>query len=1034
MHCPSCRALNRPERRYCHACAAPLSVAACTRCGFENHPGERFCGGCAAEVAAAAPRATEAERRQVTVLFCDMVGSTALSATLDAEDLRDLITRFQGTCASEVARFGGYVARYMGDGLLVYFGYPTALEDGAGRAVRAGLALVDAVARLDGDVQVRVGIATGRVVVGDLIGEGASAERAMVGETPNLAARLQALARPGTVVIAPATRRLVADAIEVEDLGEHVLKGFPEPVRAWRAVGVARARRSRVVTPLVGRAVELAVLRERWSAAVRGPGAVVAVVGDAGAGKTRLVDELAREVPEVVRFSCTSHQTTTALHPVADQLARAAGIELADAAELRAAKLRALVEGWSTEVDRDVEALSAVLGTGGSLDGLDPEGRRRAMLDATARYLRVRPRLVVFEDVQWADPTTLALLGSLVAAAPGGPGLLLLTWRSDFVPPWRGPSEVTRLALGQLGPLEARQLVRDVADGAIDPATVDAILARADGVPGFLVEVTRAVGWDGGLVPETLHDSLAAQLDRLGAVRALAQAAAVVGRDVPRELLARIAPSDRDLGADLDALVEAGVLVPPRDPSAPHAFRHALMRDVAYTSLLNRERRRLHDRIASALIDELPVAAEADPVATARHLTKAERAREASAWWARAARAAGRHASFAEAASHLGCAADLLASVADPGDAAACRTVAELRVELALSLRVVGRVDEAFAALDAAEAALGEHDEPEARSHLWFARGNLYFNSADVSACEAAHGRALELARRSGSALAEVRALGGLADAKLLGGRRVEGARAAAQCVEVALAHGFRPIAAANAGGAAFGFLLAMQLEEAARMAELAIEIGTAERLPRAVMVGCNALALARVELGELDAAERALELRDRTIPDDHATRLLVMVDHRVLRLRGEDAEARARAETALRDSGVREGWGVVMRALLVAELDGDARLAALDDVTESLARAAPHHVDWAVLSLIDGLMARAAWDALERVLARFSHLAEPRDRAPLITLWVDAGRAALGRARAPGDPTAEAEVARCAALAREQRAGSVVRALGGPR
>jgi class 3 adenylate cyclase len=504
--------------------------------------------------AAAAPvrssATAEAERRQLTVMFCDLVGSTPLSTRFDPEDLREIVGAYLRCVADTVGGFGGFVAKYMGDGVLIYFGYPEAHEDDAERAARAGLGVIDAVGRLatPEPLNVRIGVATGLVVVGDLIGTGASQERGIVGETPNLAARLQALARPGTLVVADSTRRQIGTLFEIEDLGPQPLAGFAEPQRAWRVVGesgvVSRFEALRSgTTPLVGRDEELDLLLRRWQQAKSGEGRVVLASGEPGIGKSRLTAALSERIESEphtrLRYFCSPHDQDSALYPFIGQLERAAGFARDDTTATRFDKLEALLGEGAEPGDLSLIAEMLSLSGGERFPPLDlsPQRKKERTLAALLRQLqalaRRQPVLMIFEDLHWIDPTSREVLDLTVEKITELPVLLVATYRPEFQPPWVGGSQVTVIALNRLGRGEGTTLVHRLAGnlGALPPDIVDEIVERTDGVPLFVEELTKAVveaGADRGYasisavppsslaVPATLHASLLGRLDRLG--------------------------------------------------------------------------------------------------------------------------------------------------------------------------------------------------------------------------------------------------------------------------------------------------------------------------------------------------------------------------------------------------------------------------------------------------------------------------------------------------------------------------------------
>ena len=525
----------------------------------------------------AEPGRDRAERRQLTVMFCDLVGSTALSARLDPEDMRQVMALFHRRIAEVIGGYQGIVARYMGDGALAYFGYPQAHEDDAEQAVRAGLALVEAVGSLqtgaEPPLQIRVGIATGVAVVGDLIGEGGAQERAVVGDTPNLAARLQVLAEPGTVVISASTRRLTGGQFEYRDRGPVALKGWAEPVPAWqvlRTSGVAsrfEAQHESKLAPLFGRDEEIELLLRRWRGVSQGEGRVVVLTGEPGIGKSHITlalqERLQAEPHTSLHYFCSAHHTNSALFPFVGQLERAARFERSDTPAEKFAKLEMLLVQSAAEGDQAVALLANLLSLPPNdryrLPHLSPQSRKEktllALLAQLERLAATQPVLVIFEDVHWIDPTSLELLTVTVDRVPQLRVLLLITARPEFVPPWPHYPHVTTFALTRLAWPDGAAIIKRITGGKTLPSEVmNQILARTDGVPLFVEELTKTVLESGVLqerdghyvleyplpslaIPTTLRDSLIARLDRFAPVREVAQIGAVVGRSFSYELL-----------------------------------------------------------------------------------------------------------------------------------------------------------------------------------------------------------------------------------------------------------------------------------------------------------------------------------------------------------------------------------------------------------------------------------------------------------------------------------------------------------------
>lgn len=649
-----------------------------------------------------------AERRQLTVMFIDLVGSTALSAQLDPEDMREIIRLYQNTVAGEIARFEGHVAKFMGDGVLAYFGWPKAHEDEAERAVRAGIAVTQAMSRLQTSagkaLETRIGIATGLVVVGDLVGEGAAQEQAVVGDTPNLAARLQAAAEPGTVVIADVTRRLVGDAFVLHDLGAQTFKGIQGPTAAFSVIG-ERALESRFAArqggsfaPIVGRDQELGFLSERWRQAKNGEGQVVLLTGEAGIGKSRITEALieasAGEPRFLLRYQCSPYNTDSALYPVIQHLIFAAGFAAEDSTDRRLERLESLLARGSDDIVEAAPLVAALLGIDGEARYgalvLTPQQRRTrtlaVLIDQLTGLAERRPVLWVIEDAHWIDPTTLELIELALDRVQSASVLMLITARPTFVASFASHPVVTRLALNRLARAATQAIVLRITRGKRLPdALLEEITARTDGVPLFVEEMTKALTESGMLheeadayrlegplsalaIPTTLHDSLMARLDRLQPVKEVAQTAAVIGRSFDHRAIAALAAMpDADLTEAMRKLVEAELVFRRgTPPDATYLFKHALVRDAAYESMLKSRRQLLHMRLLGIL--EASGAAPAEILA--QHAQAAGDAGRAIGWWHEAGQAAVGRAAFTEAEAHLDSALALLAAI---DDAPKCR-------------------------------------------------------------------------------------------------------------------------------------------------------------------------------------------------------------------------------------------------------------------------------------------------------------------------------------------------------------------------
>jgi class 3 adenylate cyclase/predicted ATPase len=674
-------------------------------------------------------KATGAERRQLTVMFADLVGSTALSARLDPEELRDVIGTYHRCCAEVITSSGGFVAKYLGDGVLAYFGYPQAHEEDAEQAVRAGLALIEAVAKLDGlstSLRVRVGIATGLVVVGDLLGEGAAQEQTVIGETPNLAARLQGLAEPNTVVIAESTRRLLGGLFDYRDLGALPVKGIDNPVHVWRVLSAStvgsRFEALRAVsTPLIGREEEIALLTRRWEQAKAGDGSVVLIVGEPGIGKSRiaqtLLEQLGKEPHTRLRYFCSPHHQHSALYPSITQLEQAAGFRREDTAEARLDKLVAVLTLANNELSEAVPLLADLLSipTGDRYPPLNftPKKRKEKTLHVQVAQVEGlvarQPVVMLWEDIHWSDPTTLESLDLLIDRAATLRVLMILTFRPEFTPPWVGRPHVTLLSLNRLPPRDRTEMITHLTGGKTLPREVaDQIVDRTDGVPLFIEELTKSViesGWMTGrgehlAIPTTLQASLLARLDRLAPTREVAQIAATLGRQFSYELISAVAdmPAAR-LEDALEQIIRAELVFRRgTPPDATYTFKHALVQDAAYSTLLRPRRQQLHGRIAATLERQFPEIAAAQPELLAHHCTRAGLIEKGVAYRHQAARRAMARSAMIEAVAQLAQGLELLADL-PAGDA---RDQLELDVQVALGAAFAAT--KGFAALEVGRA------------------------------------------------------------------------------------------------------------------------------------------------------------------------------------------------------------------------------------------------------------------------------------------------------------------------------------------
>jgi class 3 adenylate cyclase/tetratricopeptide (TPR) repeat protein len=644
--------------------------------------------------------ARDAERRQLTVMFCDLVGSTSLAGRLDPEELRALVHAFRKTCQDAVARYDGYVAQYQGDGLMAYFGWPIAHEDDAERSLRAALEIVHAVGQVKATppLAVRIGVATGTVVVGEIIPGDPAEGRLAVGETPNLAQRLQGLAEPDAIVIAPATRSLVGGAFELVDMGSHRLKGVAEPVRAWRVHAVAKprgrfeaVRGAMTLTPLVGRHEECSMLLHCWRRACDGTGQVVSISGEPGIGKSRLTralrEQIGAERYTMLRYQCSPYHINSSLYPISEQIEFVAGFVRDDNAEQKLDKLEAILAGTPRQRVAAAPLLAAMLSLPvdryPALD-LSPLKRKEKTLEALADQVEAlserTPVLLLFEDAHWIDNTSQKALEVLISRVQRLRILVVVTFRPEFVPPWSSLPSATLVSLDRLGPSEGAELATHVARGKGLPAAVmDQIVARTDGVPLFVEELTKSVLESGFLaeadvrgatqltvpgssIPVSLRDSLLARLDRLSPVKSVIQIGACIGREFSQGLLARIpALRGEQIDQALQRLTEAGLVYRRGTASDDiYVFKHALVQDAAYESLLKTKRQELHAQLAQVLEHEFADRIANEPELLAHHHTLAGNTVAAIRWWHEAGKLAARKEALQEAVGHFRAALSLI--------------------------------------------------------------------------------------------------------------------------------------------------------------------------------------------------------------------------------------------------------------------------------------------------------------------------------------------------------------------------------------
>jgi class 3 adenylate cyclase/predicted ATPase len=677
-----------------------------------------------------APSTSEAERRQLTVMFCDLVDSTALSSTLDPEQLRDLLLAYQAACAVVIDRYDGHLAKYLGDGLLVYFGLPRAHEDDAQRAVSAGLDIVEAVALLNRDLSrkfgielsVRLGVHTGLVVAGEMGAGGAREEMAIVGETPNIAARLQSLAAPNALVISSSTQRLVSGLFTYEDIGVRQLKGVSRPVQVWRVTG-ERLTESRFDAlhpagpfPLIGREAEVDFLLRRWEQARQGDGQVVLLCGEPGIGKSRIVEALLERIADLphvrMRCQCSPYFTTRALHPFARQLAQAAGFLPTDPPATKLDKLEHMLTESEQAAPEIASLFAGLLSIAAAprypkLELTAESLKQRtvtALVDRVLGLATRKPVLIVVEDAHWIDPSSEALISTAIDRMQDSCALMVITYRPDYMPPWSGRTHLTMLMLNRLSRTQAADMVGEFAITEALPAEIiQQIVAKADGVPLFIEELTKAVLEAGLLtdetgctraerpqlsVPVTLQDALVARLDRAAGTKEVAQVAAVLGREFSEALLTAVSSLNPDaLAGALDELVHAGLLFRRGSPSqTSYVFKHALVQDAAYGTLLLSSRQQLHAWAADVLEQQFPDITEAQPELLAHHYQAAGIYDRAIAYWQRSGASARERSNYVEAEHALTAAVALVPQLPDE---ARKRTEFDLQMALGAVYRAI---------------------------------------------------------------------------------------------------------------------------------------------------------------------------------------------------------------------------------------------------------------------------------------------------------------------------------------------------------
>jgi class 3 adenylate cyclase/predicted ATPase/ribosomal protein L40E len=848
MECVQCGADNPERAKFCIACATPFSRG-CAQCGTHNPPQAKFCAECGAgldassmfhvsrspqlstvassQLSVVSPQFPSpnpqlpAERRQLTVMFCDLVGSTALSAQLDPEDLRAVVRHYQQTCAEVIQRHDGYIAQFLGDGLLVYFGYPTAHEDDARRAVWTGLEIIEALrhqvffpsmgeggaitdcgmsivedksqkvfsaiphsAFAIPQLQVRIGIHTGLVVIGD-IGSREKHELLALGETPNIAARLQGLAEPNTVIISAATQRLIEGQFDSQPFGSHLVKGIDTPISVYHVhserQSTAPLAWHSTLTPLVGREEELALLQRHWELVKDREGQVALLSGEPGIGKSRLVRELRERVEQdgalCIQFRCSPYHQNSALQPAIEHLQRVLHWQKDDTPQTKTAKLQSTFARYRFPQADTLALFAALLSLPQPADAaplnLSPQRQKQKTEEALIAWLieeaERAPLYCVWEDLHWADPSTLELLGMLIDQTPTSRLFVLLTSRPEFTPPWGQHAHFSQLTLSRLGRRQVPQMIALATGGKTLPAeVVQQIVAKTDGVPLFVEELTKMVLESGLLteandhykltgpvpplaIPSTLQDSLMARLDRLASVRELAQLGATIGREFSYELLHAVSPLDEQtLQHGLQQLVGAELIYQRgTPPQASYFFKHALIQDIAYQSLLKSRRQQLHQQIVRVLEDRFPDTNEAQPELLAHHYTEAGRFEQAITYWQQAGKRASERSAYVEAINHLTKGLGLLKTLPDTPE----RSQQELLLQLSLGPALIATRGNAALEVEhtyrRAQVLCQRGGDTQQLFPALFGLRSFYVVQADVQTAHAIGEQLLDLAERT---------------------------------------------------------------------------------------------------------------------------------------------------------------------------------------------------------------------------------------------------------------------------------------------
>jgi class 3 adenylate cyclase/tetratricopeptide (TPR) repeat protein len=944
-------------------------------------------------------------------MFCDLVGSTQLSQKLDPEELRSLIRQYQDVCAGAIARYAGHLAQFLGDGVLAYFGYPLAHEGEAERSIRAALAIIDRIAELSAAsehvMQVRIGIDTGLVVIGQ--GESLSEqERTAIGDAPNVAARLQSLAKPGTIVVSERTRQLVRGSFDFSDLGSHKLKGLNEPLHVWQATATKPvetrfdAATGGKTTPMVGREMEFDQALQAWKRAKRGEAQVLLICGEPGIGKSRIVRALCEALPaEGVKpwqYQCSPYFSNTALHPVTSHFERALGFDRNVTPEQRLERLETMMRDQFARSDLDVNLVGRLFGLPveskyGSL-AMSPETQKdetlRVLVDMTEHASKQRPVVLLYEDVHWADPTTLELIERALTR-DGLCGLIVMTYRPEFKPHRLGQPNVTALTLERLDAANTQRVaIRVAGNKRLPEEIIEQIVQKTDGVPLFIEELTRAIVDSGVIkdtgtayqlakpdsnvsIPSSLRDSLMARLDRDKLVKEVAQVGAAIGRDFSYELIAEVAPlAQTQLDDALSQLTDSGLAFRRGEPpNAVYTFKHALVQDAAYDSLLKSIRKELHGKIATVLEKRFPGIKGSEPEVLAHHYNEAAIFDQASRYWLRAAERA--NARFANTEAIAQCQKGLAALTGVAPGQERVDLELDLRLGLVASLRMIDRYDEALAQLQQAEVLATENQRLLALSRIHTLRGNIYFPLGKVEGCLVEHQAAFEFAQQAGSDEEKARALGGLGDAYYVGGRYQTAHDQFDRCVTLCRRQGLQAIEIAYLPMRATTHMYCLRFGQALDDCSSVMQLVSGAGAARGAILSRNISSWTRLERHELAQAEEDAHSGLELVNKLGALRFAPLFNDifaRILLLHGDRAGALKLLEESWaisRKTGVNFIGPFVLGAMALATSDPDARRDALREGQEILEHGCvSHSYFWFYRDAIDVSLDQSDWAAAE--------------------------------------------------------------------